>query len=47
MWDVDFQTAVAQAEIEDREIAGAYHRIAFDLGDGERLASRSRRRAPS
>ncbi len=27
MWDVDFQTAVAQAEIEDREIDGAYHRI--------------------
>ncbi|MGZ8597955.1 MAG: valine--tRNA ligase [Actinomycetota bacterium] len=34
MWDVDFRTAVAQAEIEDREIAGTYHRIAFDLEDG-------------
>jgi valyl-tRNA synthetase len=34
MWDVDFQTAVAQAEIEDREVAGAYHRIRFDLADG-------------
>ena len=34
MWDVDFQTAVAQAEIEDREIDGAYHRIRFDLADG-------------
>ena len=32
MWDVDFQTAVAQAEIEDREIDGAYHRVRFDLG---------------
>jgi len=29
MWDVDFQTAVAQAEIEDRETPGAYHHIAF------------------
>jgi valyl-tRNA synthetase len=28
-WDVDFQTAVAQAEQEDREVAAAYHRIAF------------------
>jgi valyl-tRNA synthetase len=34
MWDVDFQTAVAQAEIEDREINGAYHRIAFAREDG-------------
>jgi valyl-tRNA synthetase len=34
MWDVDFGTAVAQAEIEDREIDGTYHRVAFDLEDG-------------
>ncbi|MEP7033247.1 MAG: valine--tRNA ligase [Actinomycetota bacterium] len=34
MWDVDFRTAVAQAEIEDREQAGMYHRIAFDREDG-------------
>jgi valyl-tRNA synthetase len=34
MWDVDFQTAVAQAEIEDREIDGLYHRVAFDREDG-------------
>jgi valyl-tRNA synthetase len=34
MWDVDFQSALAQAEIEDREIDGAYHRIRFDLDDG-------------
>jgi valyl-tRNA synthetase len=33
MWDVDFQTAVAQAEIEDREIEGAYHRVRFDRSD--------------
>jgi len=29
MWDVDFQTAVAQAEMEDRERPGAYHKLAF------------------
>jgi valyl-tRNA synthetase len=29
MWDVDFQTAVAQAEVEDRNQAGAFHRIRF------------------
>ncbi|HZD18422.1 MAG TPA: valine--tRNA ligase [Actinomycetota bacterium] len=34
MWDVDFQTAVAQAEIEDRETRGAYHLVRFDLADG-------------
>ena len=30
LWDVDFQTAVAQAEMEDREREGAYHRVRFD-----------------
>jgi valyl-tRNA synthetase len=34
MWDVDFRTAVAQAEIEDREIEGTYHRVRFDRADG-------------
>ena len=34
MWDVDFQTAVAQAEIEDREVDGTYHRVAFEREDG-------------
>jgi valyl-tRNA synthetase len=29
LWDVDYRTAVAQAELEDREIPGAYHRLAF------------------
>ncbi len=28
-WDVDFQTAVSQAETEERELAGAYHRVRF------------------
>jgi valyl-tRNA synthetase len=34
LWDVDFRTAVAQAELEDREMPGAYHRIAFARADG-------------
>lgn len=34
MWDVDFQTAVAQAEFEDREVKGAYYRLAFASVDG-------------
>ncbi len=34
LWDVDFQSAVAQAELEDREKGGAYHRIAFHKPDG-------------
>ncbi|WP_112245885.1 valine--tRNA ligase [Kribbella monticola] len=29
MWDVTFQTAVAQAEMEPRDYPGAFHRIAF------------------
>src|SRR3984957_12592122 len=29
LWDVTFQTAVAQAELEDREAPGAFHRISF------------------
>ncbi len=34
LWDVDFKTAVAQAELEDRERPGAYYRIAFGGADG-------------
>ena len=34
LWDIDFQTAVAQAELEDREKGGAYHRVAFHRPDG-------------
>ena len=33
LWDVDFRTAVSQAEMEDRERPGNYHRIAFDRSD--------------
>ncbi len=35
LWDVTFRTAVAQAELEDRERPGAYHRIAFHRTDGD------------
>jgi valyl-tRNA synthetase len=35
LWDIDFRTAVAQAELEDREREGAYHRLRFD-GPGGR-----------
>src|SRR5450756_872089 len=33
LWDVTFRTAVAQAELEDRERPGAYHRIVFTRTD--------------
>jgi valyl-tRNA synthetase len=35
LWDVTFRTAVAQAELEDREQPGAYHRIGFNGPDGK------------
>jgi valyl-tRNA synthetase len=35
LWDVDFQTAVAQAELEDRERQGAMHRVRFALADAD------------
>ncbi|MCS7026951.1 MAG: valine--tRNA ligase [Bryobacteraceae bacterium] len=31
MWDVDFQTAVAQAEVEDRTTQGHFHHIRFQV----------------
>jgi valyl-tRNA synthetase len=34
LWDIDDRTAVAQAELEDREMPGAYHRLAFHRRDG-------------
>lgn len=37
LWDVTFRTAVAQAELEDRERPGAYHRIGFNRPDGEKV----------
>ena len=45
LWDVDFQTAVAQAELEDRERPGAMHKVRFagaDGGSGEVLIETTR-----
>ena len=33
LWDIDFRTAVAQAEVVDRSRSGAYHKIAFARAD--------------
>ncbi|MFM7060521.1 MAG: valine--tRNA ligase [Actinomycetes bacterium] len=35
LWDVDFRTAVAQAELEDRTVPGAYHALAFHRSGGD------------
>jgi valyl-tRNA synthetase len=37
LWDVTFRTAVAQAELEDRERPAAYHRLLFTRADGTDL----------
>ncbi|MBT8160284.1 MULTISPECIES: valine--tRNA ligase [Arthrobacter] len=37
LWDVTFRTAVAQAELEDREVAGAYYRYPFFTEDGQKI----------
>lgn len=34
LWDVTFRTAVAQAELEDKEMPGAYHRVSFHQAEG-------------
>ncbi|MDX6226336.1 MAG: valyl-tRNA synthetase [Frankiales bacterium] len=34
LWDVTFQTAVAQAELEARDYPGAFHRVAFHGASG-------------
>ena len=34
LWDVTFRTAVAQAELEDRDRPGAYHTLVFHRTDG-------------
>ena len=45
LWDVTFRTAVAQAELEDREQPGHYHRVPSTAPTAAR--SRSRRAVPS
>ncbi len=42
VWDVDDRTAVAQAEIEDREKPGAYHLLAFHAPHGDVLVDTTR-----
>ncbi len=43
LWDVGFATAVAQAELEERERPGAYHRLRFHApGDREVLIDTTR-----
>ncbi|MET1134225.1 MAG: valine--tRNA ligase [Aeromicrobium sp.] len=37
MWDVTFQTAVAQAELEARDYPGHYYRVAYHLADGQKV----------
>lgn len=43
MWDVGYQTALAQADLEDRNEVGAFHDIAFGIeGGGEFVISTTR-----
>ena len=37
LWDIDFKSAIAQAELEDRERPAAYYRVAFRKSDGSPL----------
>ncbi len=39
LWDVTFRTAVAQAELEDRDRPGAYHTLAFARAGGQGAAA--------
>ncbi|MGA8806787.1 MAG: valine--tRNA ligase [Thermoanaerobaculia bacterium] len=43
MWDVTFHTAVAQAEIEDREVNGTFYDFKFDIDDGSSVTIASTR----
>jgi valyl-tRNA synthetase len=43
MWDVDFRTAVAQAEVEERTVRGAFHHLRFGVeGGGEFVVATTR-----
>jgi valyl-tRNA synthetase len=37
LWEVDFHTAVAQAELEDRRVEGTSYRVRFAVDDGDAL----------
>ncbi len=41
LWDVTFQTAVAQAELEARDYPGAYHRVAFHRSNNQQASDDS------
>ena len=43
LWDVDFRTAVAQAELEDRDVPGAYHKVRFAKARRRRRSTSTRR----
>ena len=43
LWDVDFRTAVAQAEVKDQPVRGAFHKIRFDVeGSGSFVIATTR-----
>lgn len=42
LWDVTFRTAVAQAELEDKDMPGAYHTLSFHGADGDILIKTTR-----
>lgn len=43
MWDAEYQSAIAQAELEDREIPGAFHDVRFGVeGGGELIIATTR-----
>ena len=37
VWDITFRMAVSQAELDDQEVPGAYHRYGFAKPDGEKV----------
>ena len=42
LWDVDMRTSVAQAELTDKELPGAYHKLVFGGPDGPLLIDTTR-----
>ncbi|BDZ50006.1 valine--tRNA ligase [Frondihabitans sucicola] len=43
LWDITFRTAVAQAELEDKDMPGAYHTLAFHVPDGDDILIKTTR----
>jgi valyl-tRNA synthetase len=37
VWDITYRMAVSQAELEDREVPGSYHRFGFAKPDGSKV----------